>query len=222
MPPGASGRCSRRAACGSPATSRPPPPARRRSRRRNGAPPPRPPRPSRSPGSTRRRSPRISRSSTRSARICTPSCCSAGSAGGAAPARSPTGSRWCAAMLERAGVRARATTTSPTARACRPTTGSRPRGDGRASCAGPPPSPGARPGARPFRSAASTARSPRRFRGTALEGRLFAKTGTLNATSALSGYMIARSGRTLLFSALRQRHARRRRRHRGDGRRACS
>jgi len=41
----------------------------------------------------------------------------------------------------------------------------------------------------------------RRFRGTALESRLFAKTGTLNATSALSGYMIARSGRTLLFSA---------------------
>jgi D-alanyl-D-alanine carboxypeptidase/D-alanyl-D-alanine-endopeptidase (penicillin-binding protein 4) len=40
----------------------------------------------------------------------------------------------------------------------------------------------------------------RRFRGTALEGRLFAKTGSLNATSALSGYMIARSGRTLIFS----------------------
>ena len=40
----------------------------------------------------------------------------------------------------------------------------------------------------------------RRFRGTALDGRLFAKTGTLNATNALSGYMIARSGRTLLFS----------------------
>ncbi|HYD12899.1 MAG TPA: D-alanyl-D-alanine carboxypeptidase/D-alanyl-D-alanine-endopeptidase [Allosphingosinicella sp.] len=40
----------------------------------------------------------------------------------------------------------------------------------------------------------------RRFRGTALEGRLFAKTGSLNATSALSGYMVARSGRTLIFS----------------------
>ncbi len=39
-----------------------------------------------------------------------------------------------------------------------------------------------------------------RFRGTALERRLFAKTGTLNATNALSGYMIARSGRTLTFS----------------------
>ena len=39
-----------------------------------------------------------------------------------------------------------------------------------------------------------------RFRGTALERRLFAKTGTLNATAALSGYMVARSGRTLLFS----------------------
>ena len=41
----------------------------------------------------------------------------------------------------------------------------------------------------------------KRFRGTALEGRLFAKTGTLNASAALSGYMVARSGRTLLFSA---------------------
>jgi D-alanyl-D-alanine carboxypeptidase/D-alanyl-D-alanine-endopeptidase (penicillin-binding protein 4) len=40
----------------------------------------------------------------------------------------------------------------------------------------------------------------RRFRGSALEGRLFAKTGTLNATNALSGYMVARSGRTLVFS----------------------
>lgn len=42
----------------------------------------------------------------------------------------------------------------------------------------------------------------RRFAGTALEGKLFAKTGSLNATSALSGYMIAASGRTLLFSIL--------------------
>jgi D-alanyl-D-alanine carboxypeptidase/D-alanyl-D-alanine-endopeptidase (penicillin-binding protein 4) len=40
----------------------------------------------------------------------------------------------------------------------------------------------------------------RRFRGTSLERRLFAKTGALNATNALSGYMIARSGRTLTFS----------------------
>ncbi|HEX9964872.1 MAG TPA: D-alanyl-D-alanine carboxypeptidase/D-alanyl-D-alanine-endopeptidase [Allosphingosinicella sp.] len=41
----------------------------------------------------------------------------------------------------------------------------------------------------------------RRFKGTALEKRIFAKTGTLNASAALSGYMTARSGRTLLFSA---------------------
>jgi serine-type D-Ala-D-Ala carboxypeptidase/endopeptidase (penicillin-binding protein 4) len=40
----------------------------------------------------------------------------------------------------------------------------------------------------------------RRFRGTALESRLTAKTGGLNATAALSGYMTARSGRTLTFS----------------------
>lgn len=40
----------------------------------------------------------------------------------------------------------------------------------------------------------------RRFKGTPLEGRLFAKTGTLNATNALSGYMTGKSGRTLLFS----------------------
>ena len=40
----------------------------------------------------------------------------------------------------------------------------------------------------------------RRFRGTILESRLFAKTGTLNATNAISGYLIARSGRTLIFS----------------------
>ena len=39
-----------------------------------------------------------------------------------------------------------------------------------------------------------------RFRGTPLERRLFAKTGTLNGTNALSGYLIARSGRTLTFS----------------------
>jgi serine-type D-Ala-D-Ala carboxypeptidase/endopeptidase (penicillin-binding protein 4) len=41
----------------------------------------------------------------------------------------------------------------------------------------------------------------RRFKSGALEGRLFAKTGSLNATNALSGYLVARSGRTLTFSA---------------------
>ncbi len=42
----------------------------------------------------------------------------------------------------------------------------------------------------------------RRFKGTVLEGRIFAKTGGLNATAALSGYMIAKSGRELTFSIL--------------------
>jgi D-alanyl-D-alanine carboxypeptidase/D-alanyl-D-alanine-endopeptidase (penicillin-binding protein 4) len=41
----------------------------------------------------------------------------------------------------------------------------------------------------------------KRFRGTSLEGRLFAKTGSLNATTALAGYFIARSGRMLTFAA---------------------
>lgn len=40
----------------------------------------------------------------------------------------------------------------------------------------------------------------RRFAGTALEGKLQAKTGSLNATNALSGYLIAASGRELTFS----------------------
>lgn len=39
-----------------------------------------------------------------------------------------------------------------------------------------------------------------RFRGTPLERRLFAKTGSINATNALSGYLIARSGRRLTFA----------------------
>lgn len=42
----------------------------------------------------------------------------------------------------------------------------------------------------------------RRFKGTILEGKLFAKTGSLNATNALSGYMIAKSGKTLTFSMI--------------------
>lgn len=40
----------------------------------------------------------------------------------------------------------------------------------------------------------------KRFAGTVLQGKVFAKTGTLNATNALSGYLIAASGRELTFS----------------------
>ncbi len=40
----------------------------------------------------------------------------------------------------------------------------------------------------------------KRFAGTALADRFFAKTGTLNATHALSGYMVAASGRMLVVS----------------------
>lgn len=41
-----------------------------------------------------------------------------------------------------------------------------------------------------------------RFRGTALEGKISAKTGTLNHVDALSGYMQARSGKILVFSII--------------------
>ncbi len=40
----------------------------------------------------------------------------------------------------------------------------------------------------------------RRFQGTALEGRIRAKTGTLRGVNALSGYMLAASGQMLVFS----------------------
>jgi D-alanyl-D-alanine carboxypeptidase/D-alanyl-D-alanine-endopeptidase (penicillin-binding protein 4) len=40
-----------------------------------------------------------------------------------------------------------------------------------------------------------------RFKGTPLAGRLFAKTGSLNAANALAGYFTAASGRTFTFAA---------------------
>lgn len=40
----------------------------------------------------------------------------------------------------------------------------------------------------------------RRFVGTMLAGRIFAKTGTLNATNALAGWLVAASGKTLTFA----------------------
>ncbi|ABI76704.1 D-alanyl-D-alanine carboxypeptidase/D-alanyl-D-alanine-endopeptidase [Hyphomonas neptunium ATCC 15444] len=40
----------------------------------------------------------------------------------------------------------------------------------------------------------------RRFKGTSLEGKVFAKTGSLHGVNALSGYMTARSGQTLVFA----------------------
>lgn len=42
----------------------------------------------------------------------------------------------------------------------------------------------------------------RRFAGTTLEGKIFAKTGTLKGVNALSGYMISASGRELAFSII--------------------
>lgn len=41
----------------------------------------------------------------------------------------------------------------------------------------------------------------RRFKGTALEGKLTAKTGTLNAANALAGYLTTARGRTFTFAA---------------------
>lgn len=41
----------------------------------------------------------------------------------------------------------------------------------------------------------------RRFAGGSLEGRIFAKTGTLMGTNALSGFLITKSGQTLVFAA---------------------
>ncbi len=41
----------------------------------------------------------------------------------------------------------------------------------------------------------------RRFKGTPLEGKVFAKTGALAATNALAGFLVAKSGRTLTFAA---------------------
>jgi D-alanyl-D-alanine carboxypeptidase/D-alanyl-D-alanine-endopeptidase (penicillin-binding protein 4) len=40
----------------------------------------------------------------------------------------------------------------------------------------------------------------RRFRGTALEGRIFAKTGTFDDTNALAGFLLTALGETLIFS----------------------
>lgn len=40
-----------------------------------------------------------------------------------------------------------------------------------------------------------------RFKGTPLEGRLAAKTGTLNATNALAGFLTTKSGKVLTFAA---------------------
>jgi D-alanyl-D-alanine carboxypeptidase/D-alanyl-D-alanine-endopeptidase (penicillin-binding protein 4) len=40
----------------------------------------------------------------------------------------------------------------------------------------------------------------RRFVGTPLEGKVFAKTGTLNGVNALAGFLTAASGRTLVFA----------------------
>jgi D-alanyl-D-alanine carboxypeptidase/D-alanyl-D-alanine-endopeptidase (penicillin-binding protein 4) len=41
-----------------------------------------------------------------------------------------------------------------------------------------------------------------RFKNSPLQGKMWAKTGTLNEVNALSGYLAAASGRTLAFSIL--------------------
>ena len=41
----------------------------------------------------------------------------------------------------------------------------------------------------------------RRFKGTSLEARITAKTGTLNATNAIAGFLTTKSGKTLAFAA---------------------
>jgi D-alanyl-D-alanine carboxypeptidase/D-alanyl-D-alanine-endopeptidase (penicillin-binding protein 4) len=45
-----------------------------------------------------------------------------------------------------------------------------------------------------------------RFKNSPLKGRMSAKTGTLNETNALSGYLTAASGKTLAFSILVNNH----------------
>ena len=88
----------------------------------------------------------------------------------------------------------------PTARACRPTTGYRPAWS-RASCAGPVSSPGPRRSGRRLPVGGVDGTLVRRFRGTSLEGRIFAKTGTLDRHQRLSGFMLTSSGEMLIFSA---------------------
>lgn len=57
-----------------------------------------------------------------------------------------------------------------------------------------------------FRSAlpvgGQTGSLSRRFSGTPLEGRIFAKTGTVQGVNALSGFFVAASGETLVFSVI--------------------
>ncbi len=61
---------------------------------------------------------------------------------------------------------------------------------------------GARPSAASFPVGGVDGSLSGRFKQAALDGKVFAKTGTLGEARALSGYLVARSGQTVAFSIM--------------------